>query len=56
MMDADVVREHALQLWNDRAAHDGANQHGRAFACQRAEALDRERENAGEHRRIEESN
>jgi hypothetical protein len=56
MMDADVVREYALQLWNDRTAHDGADQHGGAFAGQRAEALNRKSENAGEHGRIEESN
>ena len=32
VMDANTIGEHALQLWNNRAAHNGADQQSGAFA------------------------
>ena len=56
VMDADAIGKHALQLWNDCTAHNGADQQSGAFAGQRSEALDGESEDAGKHRRIEKAN
>ena len=50
VMDPNAVGKHALQLWNDRSAHDGADQESGAFAGQRSEALNRDSKDAREHR------
>src|SRR5438270_477337 len=54
-MNTNSVREQSLQFGNNGATHDGRDEQRGAISGERSKSVDSQREDAGEHNGIEQS-